>query len=242
MKKKLSLGKGINSIEGNSWIFNKNVAVSFDKHVRQSIPFYNLIQQYITSLSEWFVKEGSIIYDLGCSTGETAKNIIKLPSNKKKLFTYYGLDNSSEMINLAKKKIVSKNCKFKIANINRVRFKKNSDLFISLLLFPFLNLNNRESLLQKIFNSLKKGGALIVVDKIYSSDPNMQDIFNQIYFDSKVENKLTNNQILNKAKSLRGSMHLYNQNENIVFLKKCGFKKIDIFFKWFNFIGIIAIK
>lgn len=242
MKKKLSLGKGINSIEGNSWVFNKNVAVSFDKHVRQSIPFYDLIQKYITSLSEWFVKESSIIYDLGCSTGETAKNIIKLPSNKKKTFLYYGLDNSPEMIKLARKKIVSKNCKFKIANINKVPFKKNSDLFISLLLFPFLNLNNRESLLKKIFSSLKKGGALIVVDKIYSSDPNIQDIFNQIYFDSKIDNKLTNNQILNKAKSLRGSMYLYNQNENIEFLKKCGFKKIDIFFKWFNFIGVLAIK
>ena len=77
MKKKSSLGKGINSIEGNSWVFNKNVAISFDKHVRQSIPFYDLIQKYITSISEWFIKDNSIIYDLGCSTGETAKNIIK---------------------------------------------------------------------------------------------------------------------------------------------------------------------
>ena len=69
MKKKSSLGNGINSIEGNSWIFNKNVAISFDKHVRQSIPFYDLIQKYITSISEWFIKDHSIIYDLGCSTG-----------------------------------------------------------------------------------------------------------------------------------------------------------------------------
>lgn len=242
MKKKSSLGNGINSIEGNSWIFNKNVAISFDKHVRQSIPFYDLIQKYITSISEWFIKDHSIIYDLGCSTGETAKNIIKHPNNKKKFYKYYGLDNSLEMINLAKKKITSKNCKFKLANINKTIFQKKSDLFISLLLFPFLNLNERENLLKKIFSSLKKGGALIIVDKIYSSDPNMQDIFTQIYFDSKIENKLTNSQILNKAKSLRGSHYLYSERENIEFIKKNGFKKVDVFFKWFNFIGIMAIK
>ena len=97
-------------------------------------------------------------------------------------------------------------------------------------------------MLHKIYSSLKIGGALIFVDKIYSENPLVQDIFNQIYFDSKIENKLTTTQILNKSKSLRGSMNLYQQSELIKFCKNAGFKKIDVFFKWFNFVGFIAIK
>ena len=47
-----SLGNGIHSIEGNTWRFNNNVANSFDKHVRQSIPFYDQIQNYILVLKK----------------------------------------------------------------------------------------------------------------------------------------------------------------------------------------------
>ena len=240
--KRISLGKGISSVEGESWVFNKNVAIAFDRHVRQSIPFYELIQKYIISLSEWFIKDNSLIYDLGCSTGETARNILKFNKQKRIKFKYIGIDNSKQMIKLAKKKIKKKNIIFKTADINNILFNKNSDLFISLLLFPFLKLHDRQKLLKKIYSSLKIGGALIFVDKVYSENPLVQDIFNQIYFDSKIENKLTTTQILNKAKSLRGSMNLYQQPELIKFCKNAGFKKIDVFFKWFNFVGFIAIK
>ena len=64
----------LSSIEG-TWRFNDNVAKNFDKHVNQSIPHYGDLQIYISSLAEWFIKDGSLIYDLGCSTGESVKNI-----------------------------------------------------------------------------------------------------------------------------------------------------------------------
>ena len=32
---------------------------SFDKHVNQSIPHYKELQLYISSLAEWFIKDGS---------------------------------------------------------------------------------------------------------------------------------------------------------------------------------------
>ena len=240
--KKMSLGKGLNSVEGESWVFNKDVAKIFDLHVKQSIPFYDDIQKHISSLSEWFIKDRSIIYDLGCSTGETAKNIVEFNKKRKVSFNYVGLDSSPEMIKLAKKKIQHKNIKFKNTDVNKVKFKKNSDLFICLLTFPFINLNERKKLLRKIYKSLKIGGSLIFVDKIYSENPLVQDIFNQIHFDSKLKNKLTTTQILNKAKSLRGSMNVYQQPEIIKFCQEAGFKKNDIFFKWFNFVGVISIK
>ena len=104
MKNKNFYGKGISAIEGTDWKFNKNVSNNFDKHVRQSIPMYDQIQKYICSLSEWFLKDGSNIYDLGCSTGETAKNIFKKFPNKK--ISYIGYDISKEMIKIAIKKIL----------------------------------------------------------------------------------------------------------------------------------------
>ena len=83
---------------------------------------------------------------------------------------------------------------------------------------------------------------MIFVDKVRSSNSCYEDIFNQTYFDFKIENKLTHAQVLNKSKSIRSSMQLFQINEIENFLKKSGFKKTEIFFRWFNFIGVIAIK
>jgi len=241
MKNKNFFGRGISSIEGTDWKFNKNVSNQFDKHVRQSIPHYEHIQKYICSLSEWFIKDDSFIYDLGCSTGETAKNLFKKFPKKK--FNYIGYDLSSEMIKISKKKNKkNKKALFKVGNINRINFKNNTNLFLSILTFPFLNSVERINLYKKIFKSLNNGGALIFVDKIRSSSSFYEDIFNQTYFDFKIENKLTHAQVLNKSKSIRGSMQIFEFIEIEKFLKNVGFKKIEIFFKWFNFIGIIAIK
>ena len=242
MKAKNFFGRGISSIEGSDWKFNSNVSNNFDKHVRQSIPMYDEIQKYICSLSEWFLKDGSNIYDLGCSTGETAKNLFKKFPNKK--INYVGYDLSKEMIKIAKRKNIKnkKKIKFKIADINKINYKKNTDLFLSVLTFPFLNSQKRLKLYTKIYKSLKHGGSLIFVDKIRSSSSNFEDMINQVYFDFKIENKLNHAQVLNKSKSIRSSMQLFEISEIDYFLKKSGFKKREIFFRWYNFIGLIAIK
>tara|TARA_Y100000590_G_scaffold243656_1_gene273914 strand:- start:15 stop:752 length:738 start_codon:yes stop_codon:yes gene_type:complete len=241
-QKKISFGRGLTSVEGSSWKFDSNVAQSFDKHVRQSIPHYDSIQKYICSMSEWFIKKGSLVYDLGCSTGETAKNICEFSYNRKVNFKFIGIDNTKQMISIAKLKVKKPYVKFKCQDINKIKNFRKSDLFISILLFPFLNLKKRKKILKKIYKSLNTGGALIFIDKINSNNSKLQDMFNQIYFDFKIDNKLTKTQILNKAKSLRGSMSIFQEEEIKSFCKHAGFKKIDTFFRWFNFVGIIALK
>ena len=91
------------SIVENTWRFDDNVAELFDKHVRQSIPHYEELQNYLASIAEWYLKENSLIYDLGCSTGETAIKLSNLQINTK--FNLIGYDQNKKMIELAKKKL-----------------------------------------------------------------------------------------------------------------------------------------
>ena len=252
-KKKLSFSKGLTTIEG-SWKFDNNVAINFDEHVSQSILHYKDIQKYVCSLSEWFLKENSITYDLGCSTGETIKKLSTLRiSNKVKMI---GIDSNKQMIKIAKSKlmlqkkifkkqknIISKpEIEFLCRDILKINSFQKSNLFISILLFPFLNYAQRKKILTKIYDALVFGGALICVDKIRAKSSDFEDIFNQVYFDFKIDKKLTSNQILNKSKSLRSSMHLFNQDEIYDLFRNCKFTKTEVFFRWFNFIGFIAIK
>ena len=152
MRKKSSLGKGINSIEGNSWVFNKNVAISFDKHVRQSIPFYDLIQKYITSISEWFIKDHSIIYDLGCSTGILLN---KLAKRNNKQINFFGIDTVKNMIVQAKKENKirknTNNIKYINGDILKTKFKK-SDLITSYYTIQFMHPGVRQKIIDKILS------------------------------------------------------------------------------------------
>ena len=100
----------------------------------------------------------------------------------------------------------------------------------------------RKQILNNIYDALEFGGAIICVDKVRANHSDFEDIFNQVYFDFKMNKKLSSNQILNKAKSLRSSMHLFNQNEIYELFQNSKFQKIEVFFRWFNFIGFIAIK
>ena len=51
--------------------FDGNVATVFDDMVSRSVPFYAEIQRMIGELVADFVVDGTTIYDLGCSTGNT---------------------------------------------------------------------------------------------------------------------------------------------------------------------------
>ena len=252
-KKKLSFSKGLTTIEG-SWKFDNNVALSFDEHVNQSIPHYKDIQKYVCSLSEWFLKENSTIYDLGCSTGETIKMLSNLSvSNKVKMI---GIDSNKQMIKIAKSKLILQKkllkrqkddliktqIEFQCKDLLKIDNFQKSNLFISILLFPFLNYGERKKILNKVYQALEFGGALICVDKVRANSSDFEDIFNQVYFDFKIKKKLSTNQILNKSRSLRSSMHLFNQDEIYDLFRNCKFTKTEVFFRWFNFIGFIAIK
>ena len=66
------------SLVEKTWRFNDEVASKFDTHVKQSIPHYSSFQKYIARLSEWFLKDDCLVYDLACSTGETINQLLNL--------------------------------------------------------------------------------------------------------------------------------------------------------------------
>lgn len=62
--------------------FSFNTIEDFDEHILTSIPNYDILIEAIKSMSEYFMTEGSNIYDLGCSTGKLLKSIKREGVNK----------------------------------------------------------------------------------------------------------------------------------------------------------------
>ena len=74
-------------------------------------------------------------------------------------------------------------------------------------------------------------------EKQYNKD---DYIYDKIFL--KVFKRRTDKEIIDKNVSLRGIMKPMTVEENLTFLKDVGFTKIDLFFKYNNFVGIVAIK
>lgn len=221
-----------------TWSFDNKVSQVFDQHVRDSIPLYDEFHKQTLKISEFYIKENSTIYDLGCSTGNYFLGL----KNMKKI-NLIGIDNSESMIKIAKKRLSTrKNVKLINADLFKVKFKKNSNLFICILLFPFLNHEKKLKLLKKIYSSLSNKGALIVLNKSRSKYSNFEIYLNELYYDFKLEKKISPKDIIKKTQSLRSVHDIDTNDDEIKMFKKIGFKKIEIFFKILNFTGYLLQK
>ena len=236
------LGDNIKA-ENASWSFGKKVPKKFTQHISKSVPFYLEGHEIITFLSDFFLKEKSRCYDLGCSTGSLIKKISK--RHPKKKINFYGYDSVKEMINEANKKNKEKKSvnkiKFKVKNINKINLLKN-DLTTSYYTIQFVPPKDRQNLINKIYKSLNWGGAFIMFEKIRASDARFQDIFSTIYADFKLKNGFTPDEIVNKTRSLKGVMEPFSDKGNLGLLKRAGFDDCIPIFQWLCFKGYLCIK
>jgi hypothetical protein len=58
-----------------SWSFDGNVADTFVDHVRQSVPMYDAGHELISSISDYFVRDDSVCYEIGTSTGQLLRKL-----------------------------------------------------------------------------------------------------------------------------------------------------------------------
>ena len=77
----------ITSIPGE-WKFDEQVSQHFDTHVRKSVPLYEEVQKAVIEISEWFIRDNSVVYDLGSSTGETISLLLQKHKRKKNVKSF----------------------------------------------------------------------------------------------------------------------------------------------------------
>jgi tRNA (cmo5U34)-methyltransferase len=223
------------------WRFDKNVSKAFDSHVHKSVPFYDEIQRMVIELSEYFVRDHSVVYDLGSSTGTTLDLLSRVHAGKEDV-QFIGFDLSNFMVKEARKKINRPNVRFHHKNIVDVEFSPRPTFVTSLFTIQFLTLAERRTLLTRINESLIEGGGLLIVEKVSAEHSCFEDIWTELYWDFKRRQGLTPEQILEKANSIRGVLKPLTADENIDLLRQTGYSRLETFFKWYNWAGFLALK
>jgi tRNA (cmo5U34)-methyltransferase len=227
--------------------FDERVAQVFDNMVSRSVPFYNEVQRIQSDLiMDFLPAQGGVVCDLGCSTGTTIDYLTqhaKCPTDAQ----FIGYDNSESMLDKARIKLADSlatgNTLLHCADLSAMPALPACHAIILNWTLQFVRPIGREQLLKNCFDALQANGILLLSEKILSSD----SLLNRLYIDHYLQFKIsqsgysdTENQ--RKREALENVLIPYRLDENYALLERAGFKRIDTYFKWFNFACIIAVK
>lgn len=223
--------------------FGANVAKVFDDMVSRSVPYYGEMQRMVAELAADHAKEGSSIYDLGCSTGTTMIGMNTMVDNN---IRFVGIDDSQEMLDKCKSKLeemgFTRPYDLHCADLTQNLKIDNASVVVLCLTLQFVRPIYREKLLREIFAGINPGGALILVEKILAEESRYNRDFIKYYYNYKRRNNYSELEISQKREALENVLIPYKLSENISLLRDCGFDHCEVFFKWYNFAGLIAVK
>jgi tRNA (cmo5U34)-methyltransferase len=224
--------------------FDKKVAGVFDDMVSRSVPFYDEMQRMAAELAGDFAADGTNICDIGCSTGTSIIAMDKMVQHP--YVTFQGYDNAQEMLNRADEKLKEAKLdhpfNLNLCDLNKGIVVENASVVTMLLTLQFIRPLYRERLVKQIYDGLNDNGAFIIIEKLTSEDTIFNRLFIQHYYEFKKRNGYSELEISNKREALENVLIPYRMEENFDLLKGAGFRAVEIFFRWYNFCGIIALK
>jgi tRNA (cmo5U34)-methyltransferase len=201
------------------------------------------MQRMVSELALDFSKPDTSLYDIGCSTATTLLTLDPLldPSMK-----FIGLDNAPEMLEKARQKLQTTETRriidLQVVDLHQGISVENASVVTMLLTLQFVRPLYRERTMKAIHSGLNDQGCLLLIEKLTSEDTIFNRLFIQHYYDFKRFNGYSEIEIANKRESLENVLIPYRLEENFQLLKEAGFRSVEVFFRWYNFCGIIAVK
>ncbi len=231
-------------VSGQEFKFDEKVAGVFEDMIHRSVPFYDETQAMTLRLAHRFLQSDTCVYDLGCSTGTLLLNFSKSVSDD--TVRFIGIDNSEPMLKKASEKFAD------LPQKNRVEFRHqdlsagldiaNASIVFMNYTLQFVRPLQRESLLKSIYTGLAPNGCLILVEKVLGNDSLFNRMYIELHHEYKKAQGYSKLEISQKREALENVLVPYRIDENLDLLKRCGFESVDIFFKWYNFAGFLAVK
>lgn len=216
-------------------------AETFDDHIRSSIPDYESLVHNCVRLSRRFVQSETVAIDIGCSTGHLLTSIQETTQLARAGVTYIGIDVEPEFGKHWASRTAA-DVHFEVSDVRYYKGLANVSFACSLFTVQFIPFRDKHSVLRAIHNGLVKGGALLIAEKVLASTSRLQDTLTFPYYDYKLEQGFSPEEILDKERSLRGQMTLWTRNELEAALREVGFRELELIWERFPFLAVLALK
>lgn len=226
-----------------AFTFDRDTAAVFDDMVSRSVPLYDEMQRMCAEIASRFAVDGTRLYDLGCSTGTTLLNLDEVVEPGVR---FIGIDSSADMLENARRKLTdagfAREHDLVVDDINDSLELDNASVCTMILTLQFIRPASRARVLSNVFRGLNPGGCLILVEKTVTDDSRLNELFIDCYHELKRRNGYSEMEIARKRDALEDVLIPCRLEENRDLLLNTGFRSVEVFFRWYNFCGLVALK
>jgi len=149
----------------NSWTFNTpEIAKTFDDHVREQLPWYDMVTDAVAYIVRNYLTEGNTVVDVGASTGNMIHTL--MPLLEERNCKAVAIEKSPTMIEVLEERF-DDNPRVQVIN-NDILYQNHfpDQVYIVFLTMMFIPVHEREIVLNALRANLIKGGVIILVDKV----------------------------------------------------------------------------
>ena len=225
------------------FVFDEKVADVFEDMIQRSVPGYSAIINMIGILAEQYGQENSNCYDLGCSLG--ASTLAMRQRIDKEGVRIVSVDNSEAMIDTCRQNIERVDSHISVDlmcdDIRHVDIQKASMVVLNFTL-QFIAPDERQALLQKVYDGLLPSGVLIISEKITFDNPEEQTFQAELHRTFKKLNGYSDLEISQKRTALENVLIPDTLDQHQRRLQAVGFDHSNVWFQCFNFASMIAFK
>jgi len=229
--------------EVGAFKFDETVVRVFPDMIQRSVPGYSAIISAIGLLAGRFAHEHSVCYDLGCSLG--AATLSMRHQIKAENCRIVAVDNSPAMVTRFQEVLQKDQAPLAVealcADIREVAIENASVVVLNFTL-QFIPLEDRIGLLQKIYQGLLPGGILILSEKLKFDDDRQQELQTQMHHAFKKAQGYSDLEISQKRTALENVLIPETFIQHQSRLRQAGFSSAEVWFQYFNFASIIALK
>ncbi|MDD2760223.1 MAG: carboxy-S-adenosyl-L-methionine synthase CmoA [Methylomonas sp.] len=223
--------------------FDEAVVNVFPDMIRRSVPGYGAMISAIGMLAGRFGQQNSVCYDLGCSLGAATwamREQIQADNCR-----IVAVDSSEAMITRLKQNMPVGGGKSSVevvcADIRQIAIERASVVVLNFTL-QFIPLEDRAALMAKIYQAMLPGGVLILSEKLRFEDVRQQSLQTDMHEHFKKLQGYSDMEISQKRTALENVLIPESFSVHQARLLAAGFGSAEIWFQYFNFASMIALK
>jgi tRNA (cmo5U34)-methyltransferase len=229
-----------------SFEFNAAVADVFPDMLRRSIPGYDASITAIGQLAARYVRPGTHCYDLGCSLGAATLAMRRsITAADCPNFRIVAVDAAPAMTKRCRELLADDDrtteCVVQEADIRQGQ-SENAAMVVMNYTLQFLPVNERLSMIRRIYEGMNDGGVFVLSEKVADDDPEVEGLLVDLHHEFKKANAYSDLEISRKRTALERVLIPETTDTHLQRLADAGFGHCGVWLRHFNFVSIVALR
>lgn len=179
------------------WTFNTpSVADGFDAHVREQLPWYDLVTAAIAQIGRHYIGQGGLVYDIGASKGNIGRALAPVMNDR--AANLVAIESSAEMAERYEGPGVVHHGRAEDFDYQPF------DFGVAMLTLMFVRPSDVGTLIDSLVAQIRPGGALVVVERTLPPKGYLGIVTSRLTLAAKAAAGAPSDQIVAKELSLAG--------------------------------------